>query len=302
MIKFVAAVALPCVLAAGEPVHMAYQFGLDEPVHYQMIQEVNQTQSVGGQSSESNSTIKQRSKTELLELRDDGSLIIANTQESIAVSIDGGGITINYNSENPDDQAQLSNPMVASFAAMKGMQVQIQLAPDGTVLDIPNIDELNKLVDAMTDPNIQAGVRPMMQRDTLVALNEANYKLLPQQDVEVGDQWQRSYDIPFAFGKMTMTFDLTLDKVTKVDDERMAQVSLVGQIEIPDMNDENEPQISTKITTSSIIGSFTFDLDDGEMDSMNTTMSMAIVSTMAGVPEPFTITTEQKVRLNRLDD
>ena len=150
----IAAVAVPCVFAGAEPVSLVYQFPEDVPVWYEMVQEMDQKQVMFGETTEVSSSTTQRTRTELLENREDGTFVIGNTVESIVFSMVGGGMDIEYDSTKPEDEEKLVDPMIASLAALNGVQVQLLLNRSGTVLDVPNLMALQNRIFDMEDPSM----------------------------------------------------------------------------------------------------------------------------------------------------
>ncbi len=297
----VAVVALPCVLVSAEPIELVYQFPEDTPVWYETVQEMDQTQTMLGQTAQVLSSTTQRTQTELIETYEDGTFVIGNTVESIAFSMVGEGLDIEYDSTKPEDQAKLVDPMLASLAALNGIQVQLLLDPTGTILDVPNLPALQNHIFEMEDPSMMAMMEMMVQRDTLIATNEMNYKLLPLKPVEVGDQWQRVFEVPFALGKITMELNLTLEEVsTEKDEAQIAEISIGGKIDMQ-FNDIESVTIIQK--DSSIAGVARFDVEDGVFDTLllNTGYQMEVHVAQAIEPQAV-IGIGQKVKMTRLED
>ncbi len=297
----VAVVALPCAFAFAEPIELVYQFPEDTPVWYEMVQEMDQTQTMLGQTAQVLSSTTQRTRTELIETYEDGTFVIGNTVESIAFSMVGEGLDIEYDSTKPEDQAKLVDPMLASLAALNGIQVQLLLDPTGTILDVPNLPTLQNHIFEMEDPSMMAMMEMMVQRDTLIATNEMNYKLLPLKPVEVGDQWQRVFEVPFELGKITMEFNLTLEEVSTDEDEaQIAEISISGQMDMQ-FNDIESVTIIQK--ESSIAGSARFDIEDGVFDILILHTGYQMEVHVAQDTEPQAVTSiKQKVKTTRLED
>ncbi len=296
----VAVVALPCVLASAEPIELVYQFPKDVPVWYEMVQEMDQTQTMLGQTAQVSSSTTQRIRTELVETYEDGTFVIGNTVESIAFSMTGEGLDIEYDSAKPEDEAKLVDPMLASLAALNGIQVQLLLDPTGTVLDVPNLAVLQNHIFEMEDPSMMGMMEMMVQRDTLIATNEMNYKLLPSRPVEIGDHWERVFEIPFELGKITIALDLTLDGVSEEDGDRIAEMSIAGQI---NMRFNEIEQVTITQKSSSVAGSARFDIADGVFDLLvlDTEYQMEVHVAQDAEPQAV-IGLGQKVKMTRVDD
>ncbi len=291
-----ALLALPCL--GAEPVHLGYKFDATTPIHHQMVQEMTQTQAFQGQTMETITKTSSRVTTELLKANEDGSVLIATTPESMTMSISAPGMDLSYDSANAADKAKLSNPTIASVAGMVGLQVQMLIAPDGEILDIPNIDQLQKAVDAMPDANVKTAMSQSMGKDTIMASNEMNYKLLPAEAVEVGDEWSREFKIPMGFGDMTVTLDMTLNGVEK----GIAEISIDGSVTMPQIQQQG---MTMNLGSSELSGTLRFNIEDGVQESYDLTTSMDLSATMDGMEGSapvFTMNMEQRVKLDRVKD
>jgi len=297
MLKSVAAVAvlsMPCFASA--PVELVYKFATDKPMAIEMVQEMTQDQNVQGQSMQTSSVTTTRVKTKRVKLNEDGSVLINNTTESIKFTMSAPGMDMSYDSTNPADESKLSDPTIASIAGLAGMKVQLLIAGDGTVLDVPNIGELKAKIDAMTDPAAKAGASAMADKSSIIANNEMNYKLMPSEAVEVGDEWSREFIIPFAMGSMTMNFDLTLDAVKS----GIASISIDGTMSMAPIENQG---VTITMTSALVEGSIKFNIEEGTMDLMDMTTTMEMTGSMAAMPDPIlTMTMTQKVKSTRLAD
>lgn len=298
MLKFalvIGACAMPCL--GGEGVHLVYKFDADTPVRYENVQKMIQEQIIQGMATTTNSHTTTISKIELLETNKDESMLIQSMSERLFVTITAPGMNISYDSTNPADQAKLSDPTVSSLASTVGMKVQLLLAQDGTVLDVPNINDVDAVTDGMQDASVQMGAASMLEKETIIATNEMNYKLLPTDAVEPGDLWHRSFEVPFAgMGIMTTNYDLTLDAVT----DGVAMISITGSMSMPAIVQDG---VSTTLSGAKIEGVLRFNIEDGVADLYDLITISTIEARMAGMADPLlTMTMTQSAVMTRLDD
>ncbi|MEX0876379.1 MAG: DUF6263 family protein [Phycisphaerales bacterium] len=286
--------ALPCL--GAEPVELVYLFDADAPVRYVTVQDSTQEQSIQGQNMTSDTSVTTHTTVRLLEANEDGSILLGNTTDRVEFSLNVPGMEVDYDSANPQDRAKLSNPTVASMAGTVGLDIHLLVASDGTILDVPNIGDLQKAVAAMEDPTAQAGAAAVTNKDTVMATQEMQFKLLPQEAVEPGDTWKREFKVPFPFGEMTTSFDLTLDSV----EDGIASISITGSMSMPQIV---EQQVTMTMSDAKVTGSMRFDIDDGVVDAMNMTTVMNMDGTMQGMPEPIlSMTMTQRVKMNRVEE
>ena len=297
MIKYAAILAcftLPSI--ASEPVQLQYKFDVDEPTHFELTQEMSQTQTMQGQTMNTNSSTTSMMTTELLEAKEDGSILISTTTESMKLSITAPGTNLSYDSTLDADKSKLSNPTIASMASMVGMQVQLLIAPDGTILDVPNVDAIQQRIDAMSDPAVQQGASAMADKETIKATNEMNYKLLPDEPVEVGDQWSREFVVPLGFADLTTTLDLTLDSVK----DGIASISISGAMTMPEVVQQG---VTMNLSNSKVNGTLRFNIEDGVQEFLDLTNAMDMSASMENMPGPmFTMNISQYVKMTRADD
>jgi Family of unknown function (DUF6263) len=274
----IALTALPCI--ASEPVVLQYKFNQDAPVRYETAQVMSQNQTIQGQLMESQSTTSGVMTTELLETMKDGSVLIANTTDSMSVSITAPGVDLSYDSTDAKDASKLSDPTISSIAGTVGMQIQLLLGTDGTILDVPNMDSLAKRVEGIEDPTIRSSVSLMLQKESIIAGNEMNYKLLPSGAVETGDIWKREFIVPFAFGSMKTSFDLSLDDVA----DGIATITFTGSMNMEPITQQG---VTIKLGDTEVKGTLMFNIEDGLAESYQLTNVVNMVGTMEGMAEPI---------------
>lgn len=298
MIKQFATVALAaCACLGGEPVELVFKFDAEKPTRYELVQEMDQAQLIQGQRVNTNNKTTMRQTSRLLEAKDDGSVLIENTTDSIRMSITAPGTQLTYDSEVEADKGKLSDPTIASAAGVVGMGVQLHIAPDGTIIDVPNVEELQRVVREMPDPVVRASVGQLMSEDAIRSMNEMNYKLLPASAVEVGDEWSREFAVPVGFGDMVITLDLTLDSI----EDGLAGISIKGSFTMPEIKEQGT---TVRVSNAGIVGSLRFDMDQGvhEHLDLTTTMKMETLVNGMGDTPVYTLDMTQNVIMNRLGE
>jgi len=288
--------AMTTTCLAGEGVELQYRFDADEPTRYEMVQSTGQNQSMQGMTMDTDSTSTTRMVTELIKTNKDGSIVIANTTQSVNFSLSAPGTELSYDSTNPADQSKRSDPMIASIAATEGMEVQLLIGPSGSVLDVPNFDAIQAQIQAMPDQATRASIEPMMNREAIIVMNEMNYNLLPDGEIEIGDQWRREFKIPAGFGEITSTLDLTLDGVK----DGVAKILISGTMSMPAIHEQG---ITMTMSDTSLNGMLAFDIDAGLPNQYDLTTEMVMVGTMSGMADPvLTMKMSQSVKTTRLTD
>ena len=296
-----ATVAVPCVFAFAEPTELVYHYPKDELVVYEISDTVDQSQTVEGQTMAVKTTTTERVSTELLVQHRDGSFIIGNTLQGVAFSMAGSGMDFAFDSSNPDDERKLTDPMIASMMALRGIEIRFMIDPTGAILDVPNLPAVQNHIFELEDPSLMAMMEMMVQRDTLISGSEMHYKLLPSGPVDINDQWKSSFEIPFELGGLKLVLDLTLDAINEVDGHQIAEISISGLLSFaaPDAH-----AVNVKFEVSEVGGSARFDIDDGLFLStqINTGYKVTIGLEDAAPKDQVVVSINQQVKTTRLDD
>lgn len=271
----------------------------DEPVFYSLEQDMTNRQESDGQSVVITQSITNRLRSERISTSETGAIVLANTTESIRMQMSGPGIELDYDSDAPDEDNDLKNPTVASLAMMNGMQVQLLIQPNGEITEVVNIDEIEDTVYSMEDPDLMMGVAMMLNEETIIAVNEANYRLLPDRPVAVGDSWNHTFETPFPFGKVDMVMELTFEELVERGKQWLAQVSIGGSIML-DMG-KNEA-IRLEHTATELSGSFLFSINEGIVEAMSLRTNLNIEVLDAATDEILvSVGVKQDVQMERIE-
>lgn len=260
-----AASPAPLTQPETEPVALAFKFAQGLPALFDLTQEMTSTQTAFGETTVVRTRTGNRTRTELLERKDDGSLLIANTIESVRFWAKDEVEEVNFDSENPEDEAKTADAAIASVALMKGVRVVLHLGPDGTVRAVPNADELQAKAAAMEDPMMGEIARQLWTPEAITAMYEGNLKLLPSVPVRPGDTWTHTVELPFDLGVIVMTMNMTLKGVQQAAGRSFADIGITGVIT---SRFDAGADFQMKLDDSKMDGQVRFDIADGVLEQL----------------------------------
>jgi len=292
----VSLLALPVLPALGaEPVMLQYKYDTDEPVRAEIVQNVEQAQTMMGKKRSSTSKMTTRVVTELLEEKEDGSLLLSHKTDRVLMDLSASGVEIEYDSSLAEDRPLMSNPAIASAAALVGWEVKLLIRPDGTVEEIANLDQLKQTTATLPEEADAQAVQAMLQEDSLKSFHQTYLRLLPEEPVEPGDTWERAFSVPFSGGEMSMNLGLTLDKV----EDGKAYITVGGDVT---MDDVVQQGATLSLKSGALDGAMVFNIEQGVQELYELEMDVSIGATAEGFPgEVFTADLTQNTRMQRLD-
>ncbi len=292
-IPALAAAALLAAPAGAQEIDLSYAWQAGDKLTYAMTSEASQDQQAMGQKSVTNSNSEQVMLIEVLEVDADGNSTIRQTTESIKVNVSGpNGMETSYDSEAESNASAAGNPMVASMAALDGATYTIILAPDGSVIDLPDYDEWK--AEAMSSATAQqkAMMAAAPAKEDLMKSIEGAYKTLAGKTVAKGEGWTTEMRNEFAPGaSMTFTFEHTVAAIESRSGEKQADIETSGNI---DLQPPPGSPMELKITEQEITGVSTFSAEKGVVVSSNGSMRMVMTGGFPGSDPMMTMVMNQK--------
>lgn len=293
-----AAAPAALTLPANEPVALAFKFAQGLPALFDLTQEMTSTQTAFGETTVVRTRTGNRTRTELVERKDDGSLLIANTIESVRFWAKDEVEEVRFDSENPEDEAKTADAAIASVALMKGVRVLLHLGPDGTVRAVPNADELQAKAAAMDDAMTGEIARQLWTPEAITAMYEGNLKLLPSVPVSTGDTWTHTVELPFDLGVIVMTMNMTLKGVQQNAGGSFADIGITGTMT---SRFEADAEFMMKLDDSKLDGEVRFDIADGVIDRFRLDTLFTLNVFVPDQPEVFaSVKFDQKVNQERV--
>lgn len=284
--------------AQAEAVTLVYRFVEGKPLVFDLTQEMTSTQTAFGETFTVRSRNGNRTRTDLVERKEDGSLIIANTVERVSFWAKDDEEEVSYDSQKPADQEKLDDPAVASIALMKDVRVLLHIGPDGSVRGVPNADELMKKADAMEDPMMAEIARQLWAADSVIAMQEGNLKLLPGKPVRPGDTWNHTIELPFDLGVILMNMTMTLKGVETKDGRSFADIGIAGSI---GSRFEPNSEFMMRLDDSKLAGVVRFEIGAGVIDRMQLDSAFTLNIFLPDEAETFaSVKFDQKVNQVRV--
>ena len=173
----IGACAMPClggelihaVEAKKDTVKLEYTFSTDEPISYVMTYGQIMTADIMGEvfhSSESSSLVFDR---ELIEIQDDGTLVIAQRSKSYSYTEKSPEDVFEFDSTNPEHASLKLNSLVVAEVESIGWNIEILMSPQGDVVGIHNADEISNLIGKVSVSRAQDELTDMFSIVSITA-------------------------------------------------------------------------------------------------------------------------------------
>lgn len=133
------------------------------------------------------------------------------------------------------------------YRALIGRQMLVTLAPDGTVQDVANVDqivsallkELGKRKEDFKPQEIELA-KQSFRMELATLISSIFLRLLPEKSVDVGEKWDRVDTTPVNGLAARTTYTYTLEGVREVDGERFGNVTAALTTAFKDKTIDNQ--------------------------------------------------------------
>ena len=237
------------------PVKLEHTFQSGEPIRYKAISDRTSVQSGMGQVVSSNEEHKSVISRELIETREDGTLVVAEKREQYGYYQRTDSTVFEFDSSKEEDQSKRDDERVRAAMTRLDWDVAYLMSPMGEILGIANEAELEGQAQKIEDETLRAEV--MTQLASAALIKEANpvTMVIPEHAVAVGDSWDVSYTVQEGPIVFEMKRTMTVAGIIDWKEGKRVRVDIAGTIEfeLP----ANFPSFM-KITNNSIEGWFVF--------------------------------------------
>lgn len=270
------AYGLACGVAAGQTADLRYRWEQGQTLRYEAGLET--IQAMKGGMFDSNSEIENVSVSEMTVVGvSDGAAEIEVTTTSIRVDADmgqmGGG-RVQYDSQNPDDQALENDPSILPLTFMLGKTYTMTLNEAGELQGLDGYAEImEEMLDAV-NPQMRMGMEAFTAEEVFAAALEQMWHVVPGQETEVGESWESriTQSIPML-GNLIIDVTYTFEGMEQHGGADLALISSMGTVSI-----DGAGGMGLQLTEGSIEGEILFDADRGVLVSwvQDQTMVMSI--------------------------
>ncbi len=190
----------------------------------------NIIQSIMGTELEIDHFMDAKNLVEVNEKTDDGNFILTYSYLELKTKVSAMGTSLNYDSKSPDE----SSPLHEMFKKIIELNFQIELTPNGKIVDLKGFEEF---LNSVSEGNKNITALPIFANADVFKQNiESNFNYLPKNDISKGDKWSNSMKIPVLAGtEMQIKMDYELLKLKK----KYAEIKLDSFL---DMNQDTEIQ------------------------------------------------------------
>ena len=287
---------------AQQPVALRYTWTQGDVLTYKMV--VRTTSNITG-GPQGNSTIDQTMsqtlKISVSAVGPDGTPILRQSIESVAVEINGPMGKMAYDSKKPpaDDADPRIQAMAKTFGGLVGEALSVTVASNGTVR---RIDGTQRIIDKMMkdlprDPmagGMAQNIKQMFSEDALRTSLEQSFSRLPEGPVKPGDTWTSQQSLGAdAIGKISGTSTFTLKGIEGSGDAAVARVgvTLALKQDVP----PGSSSMSMRLGNAKGEGELLFNIAKGRVERNTMRSEMPSTITMRG-PDGGTITMQNDTK------
>ncbi|MEZ6241957.1 MAG: DUF6263 family protein [Phycisphaerales bacterium] len=298
-IPVLVASALVAPAFAAQEINLSYRWQAGDKLSYSMTSESTQDQTAMGQQSHTSASTTQVIAIEVISVDENGNSTIKQKTESVKISMTApGGIEMNYDSEAESNASAANNPTIASLAALDGSEFTVVIAPDGSVVDLPDYDDWKQNAMTSATPDQKRLLASAPDKDALSKNIEGTYKALAGKTVKKGEGWTTEMRNEFGGGAaMVFTFDNTVVEIAPRSGDKQADIQTVGKI---DLEAPANPNMEFKITEQKLTGKSTYSSEKGAIISSTGSMHLVMAAGMPGASPMMTMTTDQHSEMKLL--
>ncbi len=270
-------------------VTLAYTYQAGEPVRYRFESYQFAIQIAMDQMSTSSQSTSSVLHRELLDEREDGTLVVAEKTEQYAFEQKVNDEIYAFDSENPEHESHRDDPQVRAQIETLGWPTQYVMTPLGEVVGIANEAQIAEKIDAVEDASLRDEIRA--QYSTPILIREANpfSKLLSDSPVGVGDSWTVSYVIDEGPMSFKVNQRMTVASILDLEEGKRVRVEFDGTI---DFEMPADFPAFMKVEEHSVEGRFVFNTHLGTMTEYQSRMSIGFGGSPGeGIPKVSVSTT-----------
>lgn len=253
-----------------EKVELAYTFRTGDPLPYTLTSGSTMTQIMPGHVvSMSDETVSQITR-ERVGTKDDGSLVIGQRVSSFTMTETSPSGQFSFDSVKEEDAGKRTDPRVRSLFETLPWETQYVLTPNGDVVGVENVDELESKINAIVDAELRADIEESFSEMALIREVDPFIDVLPESPVGKGDTWVKVFNVNDDEMKMTATQNMEVVSVLDWKDGHYVHVKFEGQL---DMTLPEEFPPFMKVTEQAIKGFYIFNTHYGTVTEYTGKMS-----------------------------
>ena len=287
---------------AQQPVTLRYAWTQGETLTYRMVVRTTSNITGGPQGNGTiDQTMSQTLKISVSAVAPDGTQILRQSIEAVAVEINGPMGKMAYDSAKPPpaDADPRMQAMAKTFGALVGEALSVTVASNGAIRRIDGTQRIiDKIVkDLPRDPmagGMAQNIKQMFTEEALRTSLEQSFSRLPDGPVKPGDTWTSQQALGAdAIGKITGTSTFTLKAIEGSGDAAVARigVTLALKQEVP----PGPSSMSMKLGNAKGEGELLFNIAKGRVERNTMRSEMPSTITMRG-PDGGTITMQNDTK------
>ncbi len=274
--------------AAAQTVELRHHFTKGSVLRYE-VTTVGRSEIPGGMGS-MEQTQRQVMVQEVLSVDPSGNARIRTGTEAISMEMASPMGALRFDS---NDEPGTDNPLLAPLRAMLGVEIDIIIAPDGSLVELRGTDTLRERMPAAATPQARAILDEMLSDAALRNSIELAYQTLPGRPVTPGESWESGTSLPLPFGILSIDYLQTLDEVELRNGQRVALISIVGTLGAMESDPSSPMAGMIQFDGGEVSGTLEFDVDAGHLLIMRQEARIRV----SGMGNALTSVSENTMRL-----
>ena len=281
-----------CNSASNKTIELKFNLPKGTAYAYSMNMDMTMNQKMMGQEMKMKNSI---GFNYLFEVLNDsaGWKTIDATISKITVDMDGGGMTLHYDTDQPaKDTAGPMGMMSKMFGAMKGAKFSFTMNDKGEIGEVRGLKEMQE--------QMASGIPGEMTAEGMNSFNEENFRqniqqafaIYPGKPVKPGDSWTKSMTMNSQGMQIKSDNTYTLEAVNGNN----AAIKIVSTLSSAGSPEMNQAQISMAGTSE---GKMNYDIPTGMISDGNIDMKMEMSIKAQGMEMPMKMEMKMAMKGNK---
>jgi hypothetical protein len=284
-----AAIILSALVLTSTAQKYDLKLNLKQGQHYlqSMVMDMDMTESVSGQEINISTKMQFDFKQEVKSITSAGDFVVESQYARIAMTVDGMGQKISYDSDNKDTSgSEIIKTYTKTFSSIIGKKFQVTMTPKGKVKEIKGLKEIIAAMKNGSDESTQRILEGTFDEKKLASNFESSYHIFPDNPVKVGETWTQQSSVESMF-----PIDIKTVYTLKEVKNGIAKIASSGDMNMKKDDFETNGMKMKIDFTGTYAGTYEMDVNTGMSKRGAVIMPMKGTMEMMGMEVPVTIST-----------
>jgi hypothetical protein len=214
---------------------------------------------------------------------EDGAAKISYIYTRIRRQVEYDGVSVDYDSDNPDPAELDKMPMLKGIAALPGMSISYELTRQWKIRNIKGLAELREKVLSSFKGGLKRAMEPSYSDKAITEQQEAAFRILPRLPVKAGAEWSIEFrEAMGQIGFLLHDWTIKLKEVKTVGDHEVAELAWTGGLASEVSKNGDMPDAIMKLVDVGYSGNGSFDFAKGFLTSATTDLTVTINMDLEG--------------------